>query len=78
MVGSDIKTYTNRFNDLAILCPNMVSLESNTIERYIWVLSHQRQGSVIASRPVTFDSAKELAQSLIDHGARQNLMVVAP
>lgn len=48
------------------------------IERYIWGLSPQIQGSVIVSRPVTVDSAKELAQSLIDHGACQNLMVAAP
>ena len=35
MVGSDITTYTNRFSDLAILCPGMVALESKKIERYI-------------------------------------------
>ena len=61
MVGSDITTYTNRFSDLAILCLGMVSLESKKIERYIWGLSPQIRGSVLASKPVTFDSAKQLA-----------------
>ncbi|CAH1413024.1 unnamed protein product [Lactuca virosa] len=75
MVGSDISTYTSRFCDLAILCPDMVPLESKNIERYIWGMSPQIQSSVLASKPVTFDSAKELAQSLIDHGARQNSVV---
>ena len=37
MVGSDIVTYTDRFCDLAALCPEMVTLESKKIERYIWV-----------------------------------------
>ena len=67
MVESDITTYTNRFCDLASLCPDMVALESKKIERYIWGLSPQIHSNAIASRPITFDSAKELAQSLIDH-----------
>ena len=68
MVGSNITTYTNRFSDLEILCPEMVALESKKIERYIWGLSPQIRGNVLASKPVTFDSAKQLAQALFDHG----------
>ncbi|XP_023735891.2 uncharacterized protein LOC111883799 [Lactuca sativa] len=67
MTGSDILSYTSRLNDLAILCPGMVPSESKKVERYIWGLSSQLQGSVLASRTTTFDSAKELAQQLIDH-----------
>ena len=78
MVGSDITTYTNRFCDLANLCPDIVALESKKIERYIWGLSPQIQSSVIASRPITFDSAKELAQSLIDHRKPQNITIPTP
>ena len=57
MVGSDITTYTNGFSDLAILCRGMDALESKKIKRYIWGLSPQIQGSVLASKPITFDSA---------------------
>ncbi|XP_023735805.1 uncharacterized protein LOC111883713 [Lactuca sativa] len=64
-----------RFCDLAILCPDMVPTDSKKIERYIWGLSPQIQLSVLASRPDTFDSAKELAQSLIDHGNYWNSVV---
>ncbi|CAH1440061.1 unnamed protein product [Lactuca virosa] len=64
--------------DMAILCPDMVALESKKIERYIWGLSPQIQSSVLASRPVTFDSAKELAQSIIDHGNYQNPTITTP
>ena len=77
MVGSDITTYTNRFSDLAILCPDMIDLESKKIGWYIQGLSPQIQGSIIASMPVTFDSAKEMAQSFIDHGAHKNSVVTA-
>ena len=68
----------NRFYDLAILCPDMVALESKKIERYIWGLSPKIQSSVLASKPVTFDSAKELAQSLIDHRKPQNPTIPTP
>ena len=62
MVGSDIVAYTDRFSDLATLCPEMVTPESKKIERYIWHLSSQIQGNVLASNLTTFDSAKRLAQ----------------
>ena len=39
MKGSDIKAYTDRFNELATLCPNMVGMEYKKIERYIWGLA---------------------------------------
>lgn len=71
MTGSDLVTYTVRFNDLSALSPGMVNPESKKVERYIWGLSPQIQGHVLASKVVTFDSAKRLAQRLIDHGVKQ-------
>ena len=76
MVGSDIAGYTNRFSDLITLCPGMLTLESQKVERYIWGLSPQLRGSVLASKPMTFDSAKELAQSLVDHGVCQGVTAI--
>ena len=35
MVGSDIVTYTDRFSELAALCPGMITSEKKKIERYI-------------------------------------------
>ena len=67
MKGSDITTYTSRFDDLALLCPGMVTPESKKIERFIWGLTQPMKGNVIAARPDTYDSAKRLAQILIDH-----------
>ena len=67
MKGSDIASYTSRFDDLALLCPGMVTPESKKIERFIWGLTQPTKGNVIAAKPDTYDSAKCLAQTLIDH-----------
>ena len=70
MKGSNVVAYTARFCELVALCPNMVHTEGKKIERYIWGLVPPYQGNVFASQPTTFDSAKRLAQRLIDLGVR--------
>ena len=67
MKGFDIVTCTSRFDDLALLCPGLVTPESKKIERFIWGLTQPTKGNVLAARPDTYDSAKSLAQTLIDH-----------
>ena len=70
MVGSDIKAYTDRFSNLPALCPGMVTPESKKVERYIWGLPSPIQGNVLATKPLTFDSVKRLARTLVDYGIR--------
>ncbi|KAI3700019.1 hypothetical protein L2E82_44632 [Cichorium intybus] len=53
---------------------NLTMKESMKVERYIWGLSPLIQGNVEAASPATFDSAKRLAQRLVDHGVRQGTM----
>ena len=67
MKGSDIVAHTSRFDDLALLCPGMVTPECKKIERFIWGLTQPTKGNVLAARPDTYDSAKCLARTLIDH-----------
>ena len=74
MKDSDIEAYTAIFSDLAILCLGMITPESKKVERYIWGLSPQIQLNVLASNPTTFDSAKRLAQRLVDHGVQKGIM----
>nr|KAJ0184471.1 hypothetical protein LSAT_V11C900489900 [Lactuca sativa] len=64
MKGSKINAYTARFNDLAVMCPALVTPEYKKIERYIWGLALQIKGMVIASKPTTYDSAKHIAHQL--------------
>ncbi|KAL7614378.1 hypothetical protein Lser_V15G06797 [Lactuca serriola] len=46
MKDSEIKAYTARFNDLAVMCPALVTPEYKKIERYIWEI----QRSVVVSK----------------------------
>ncbi|XP_071714882.1 uncharacterized protein [Rutidosis leptorrhynchoides] len=55
--GTDISGYTNRFLELALMCPTMVTLEYKRVERYIWGLSEDIQGNVLSSKPGTIQSA---------------------
>lgn len=64
MKGLEVASYTPQFNDLANICPGIVSPKYKKIERYIRVLASQIQGLVTASRPSTFNSVMQLAYQL--------------
>ena len=64
MKGSDIASYIERFSDLALLSPEMVTQESKKVERYIWGLVSPVQDFLTTSRPTTFDSSKKLVYQL--------------
>ncbi|GJT80713.1 reverse transcriptase domain-containing protein [Tanacetum coccineum] len=48
--GTDVLSYTQRFQELALLCPKMVPIEEEKIERYIWGLPDNIQGNVTSAR----------------------------
>ena len=75
MVGSNIVTYTDKFSDLSVLCPRIVTPECKKIKRYIWDLTAPIQGDVLSSNLATFDSAKCLTQRIIDHGVHHGMEV---
>ncbi|GJS04947.1 putative reverse transcriptase domain-containing protein [Tanacetum coccineum] len=62
--GSDVVGYTRRFQELALLCPNIVPTEKKKIERYVWGLPDDIQGNVIASKPAKIGEAIRMAQEL--------------
>nr|GFA29679.1 hypothetical protein [Tanacetum cinerariifolium] len=47
--GIDLASYTQRFQELALLCGRMFSEESNKIEKYVGGLPDMIHGSVVAS-----------------------------
>nr|GEZ56714.1 hypothetical protein [Tanacetum cinerariifolium] len=49
--GTDIDRYTNRFPELALLCPRMVEPEQVKVEQYIRRLSKNIRGDVTSSKP---------------------------
>ncbi|GJV85093.1 hypothetical protein Tco_1524991 [Tanacetum coccineum] len=64
--GNDLKTYIRRFQELAILCPNMVPNTEKLIEVFISGLPRSIEGNVTASKPQTLEEAINIAQRLMD------------
>ncbi|GJR71456.1 putative reverse transcriptase domain-containing protein [Tanacetum coccineum] len=62
--GSDVVGYTRRFQELALLWPNIVPTEKKKIKRYVWGLPDDIQGNVIASKPAKIGEAFRMAQEL--------------
>ncbi|GJT12235.1 reverse transcriptase domain-containing protein [Tanacetum coccineum] len=52
--GNDLKTYVRRFQELEILCPNMVPNFEKLMEVFIGGLPRSIEGNVTASKPQTF------------------------
>nr|GEX31329.1 hypothetical protein [Tanacetum cinerariifolium] len=68
--GTGLTSYTQRFQELALLCGRMFPEESDKIERYIGGLPDMIHESVVASKPKTMQEAIEMATELIDKKIR--------
>ncbi|GJU50186.1 putative reverse transcriptase domain-containing protein [Tanacetum coccineum] len=64
--GNDLKPYVRRFQELAILCPNMVPNTEKLLEAFIGGLPRSIEGNVTASKPQTLEEAINIAQRLMD------------
>ncbi|GKA79371.1 putative reverse transcriptase domain-containing protein [Tanacetum coccineum] len=63
--GTDIDGYTNRFHELALLCPRMVEPEQVKVEQYIRGLLKNIRGDMTSSRPAGIDEAVRMAYQLM-------------
>nr|GEW71741.1 reverse transcriptase domain-containing protein [Tanacetum cinerariifolium] len=70
--GNDLKTYIKRFQELAVLCPNMVSNSENPMEVFIGGLPRSIQGNVTASKPKTLEEAITITQRLMEQVIKHN------
>ncbi|GJR24680.1 hypothetical protein Tco_0973207 [Tanacetum coccineum] len=52
--GNDLKPFVRRFQELTILCPNMVPNTEKLLEAFIGGLPQSLEGNVTASKPQTF------------------------
>nr|GFB87243.1 hypothetical protein [Tanacetum cinerariifolium] len=68
--GTDLASYTQRYQELALLCERMFSEESDKIEKYAEGLPNMIHGSVVASKPKTMQEAIEIATELMDKKIR--------
>ncbi|GJY77135.1 reverse transcriptase domain-containing protein [Tanacetum coccineum] len=64
--GNDLKTYIRRFQELAVLCPNMVPNAEKLLEVFISGLPRSIEGNVTASKPQTLEEAINITQRLMD------------
>nr|GEV67171.1 putative reverse transcriptase domain-containing protein [Tanacetum cinerariifolium] len=62
----DIAAYTERFNELAVLCPDVVPNEKKKVELYIKGLPKIIKGETTSSRPVTLNEAVCMAHPLME------------
>ena len=70
--ANDLKTYVRRFQELALLCPNMVPSTEKLMEAFIGGLPRSIEGGVTASRPQTLEEATNIAQRLMDQVIKHN------
>nr|GFC58297.1 hypothetical protein [Tanacetum cinerariifolium] len=68
--GTDLASYTQRFQELALLCGRMIFEEAEKIEKYVRGLPDMIHGSVVASKPKTMQEAIEIATKLTDKKIR--------
>ncbi|GJS73238.1 reverse transcriptase domain-containing protein [Tanacetum coccineum] len=68
--GTDLTSYTQRFQELTLLCMRMFLEESDKIEKYVGGLPDMIHGSVVASKPKTMQDAVEIATELMDKKIR--------
>nr|GEX42167.1 reverse transcriptase domain-containing protein [Tanacetum cinerariifolium] len=62
----NIAAYTERFNELALLCPDVVPNEKKKVELYIKGLPEIIKGETTSSRPATLNEAVHMAHTLME------------
>ncbi|GKC00144.1 reverse transcriptase domain-containing protein [Tanacetum coccineum] len=68
--GNEVGGYTQRFQELALMCTKFLSDETEKVDKYISGLPDNIHGNVMSSRPKTLDDAIELANDLMDQKLR--------
>ncbi|GJV51932.1 putative reverse transcriptase domain-containing protein, partial [Tanacetum coccineum] len=68
--GDDIEAYSNRFHELVLMCPELVSTESKKIEKYIRGFPERIKGNITSSKPATLHEAINMAHELVEQSVR--------
>ncbi|GJX73415.1 putative reverse transcriptase domain-containing protein [Tanacetum coccineum] len=64
--NNDLAAYTQRFQELTIMCTKMVPEEEDRVEKFIGGLPDNIQGNVIAAEPTRLQDAIRIANNLMD------------
>nr|GEY76482.1 putative reverse transcriptase domain-containing protein [Tanacetum cinerariifolium] len=68
--GNDVAAYTQRFQELALMCTKFLADETEKVDKYISGLPDNIHGNVMSARPKTLDETIELANDLMDQKLR--------
>nr|GEU31721.1 putative reverse transcriptase domain-containing protein [Tanacetum cinerariifolium] len=66
MKGNDVAAYTQRFQELALMCIKLLADETEKVDKYISGVLDNIHGNVMSARPKTLDETIELANDLMD------------
>ncbi|GJY38677.1 putative reverse transcriptase domain-containing protein, partial [Tanacetum coccineum] len=64
--NNDMATYTQRFQELTMMCTKMVPEEEDRVEKFIGGLLDNIQGNVIAAEPARLQDVVRIANNLMD------------
>nr|GEV08798.1 hypothetical protein [Tanacetum cinerariifolium] len=67
---NDVAAYTQRFQELALICTKFLADETEKVDKYISRLPDNIHGNVMSARPKTLDETIELANDLMDQKLR--------
>ncbi|GKD33261.1 putative reverse transcriptase domain-containing protein [Tanacetum coccineum] len=68
--GTNVESYSQCFQELALMCSTMFLEESDEVKKYVGGLPDMIQGSVMASKPKKMHDAIEFATELMDQKIR--------
>ncbi|GJT57190.1 putative reverse transcriptase domain-containing protein [Tanacetum coccineum] len=68
--GNDVPAYTERFQELTLICTKFFANETEKVDKYISGLPDNIYGNVKSARPKTLDETIELANDLMDQKLR--------
>ncbi|GJX89562.1 reverse transcriptase domain-containing protein [Tanacetum coccineum] len=71
--GNDVPAYTERFQELTLICTKFVANETEKVDKYISGLPDNIYGNVKSARPKTLDETIELANDLMDQKLRNKV-----
>ncbi|GJU32633.1 hypothetical protein Tco_1176222 [Tanacetum coccineum] len=63
---SNISAYTQRFNELVLLCPEMVPSKRKKVDAYLCGLPENIKGEKTSSRPVVLNEVVRMAHTLME------------
>nr|GEU77307.1 hypothetical protein [Tanacetum cinerariifolium] len=68
--GDDIEAYSNRFHELVLMYPELVSTEKKKIEKYIRGFPERIKGNITSSKPATLHDAINMARELVEQAVQ--------